>query len=53
MHRRAATGNLGRLGHVVEVEEHAFAGAAAHVGGRNFDLRSVRHSFSLVKAAYW
>ena len=35
--------NLGRFRQVSQAEEHAFAGAAAHVGGGNLDLRCMSH----------
>ncbi len=38
---------LGRLGQVLQVEEHALAGAATHVGGGNLDLRYECHEFQV------
>ncbi len=40
-------GHLRGLGQVLQAEEHALAGAAAHVGGGNPDLGRVRHAASL------
>src|SRR5690606_18990960 len=42
--RRA--GNLCRFGQVFQAEKYAFAGAAAHVGGGDFDLGCVSHGCS-------
>jgi hypothetical protein len=35
---------LGSFGEIIQDEEDAFAGAAAHIGGGDFDLWSVRHA---------
>jgi hypothetical protein len=39
-------GDLRRCGQVLQAEEHAFAGAAAHVDGGDFNLWYVDHIFS-------
>ncbi|MPN33368.1 hypothetical protein SDC9_180854 [bioreactor metagenome] len=40
------TGLPGRFGQILKLEEHTFAGASAHIGGGNADLRSEGHGMA-------
>ncbi|KAG1165987.1 hypothetical protein G6F35_018456 [Rhizopus arrhizus] len=40
--------HAGGFGQVIQLEEHAFAGAAAHVGGGNLGLGSMGHGIVLM-----